>query len=158
MIKAPEIFQRIYEQHGHRCPMSTLGGRMGLAALKRLDVKAGSGLSALFEHGTCAVDGIEIATGCSRLDGSLLVEESGSHAVVVSTAEGCSVRVSLKGTALATAWEYRTADEAFTAGRGELGADELRALQEKKESVLQAVLEKFWTLPDDELLTVEMIP
>jgi formylmethanofuran dehydrogenase subunit E len=157
MTQPPEIFQRIYDQHGHRCPMSTLGGRMGLAALKSFSDTADSLLSVLFEHGTCAVDGIEITTGCSRSTGSLRVEDSGRHSLVVSSGQSRSVRISLNEFALATAWEYRTADEAFNAGKGNLAADELKRLCEQKETVLQTVLEKLWTLPDEALLTVEMI-
>jgi formylmethanofuran dehydrogenase subunit E len=142
MIQTPEIFQRIYQQHGHRCPMSTLGGRMGLAALKALDAREDSSLSAVFEHGTCVVDGIEMTTGCSRSSGSLRVEDSGRHSVVVQFGEKMSVRVSLNEFALATAWEYRTADDAFTAGKGSLPAEELQRLHEQKETVLQSVLER----------------
>jgi hypothetical protein len=58
---------------------------------------------------------------------------------------------------LATAWEYRVADEAFDAGKGTLPADELKVLYEQKESVLQTVLERLWTLPDETLLTVEIV-
>ncbi|MBE0502367.1 MAG: hypothetical protein IBX47_13115 [Desulfuromonadales bacterium] len=137
--------------------MSTLGGRMGLAALKALDVREGSALSVIFEHGTCAVDGIEVATGCSRTSGSLRVDDFGRHTVVVRSAAGDSVRVSLNAFALATAWEYRTADEAFSAGKGSLSAEEIQHLHEQKETVLQSVLERLWTLPDETLLITEMV-
>ena len=157
MIQPPELFQRIYQQHGHRCPMSTLGGRMGLAAVKKLELGRGDALTVVFEHDTCAVDGIEVATGCSRRGGNLTVEAAGRHALVARLRDGHGVRVSLNENALATAWEYRTADEAFAAGKGLLGADELQALFEKKEAVLQAVLEQFWSLPDEELLNVESV-
>jgi formylmethanofuran dehydrogenase subunit E len=155
MLQTPELFQRIYEKHGHRCPMSTLGGRMGLAALKSFDERSHSELNVVFEHGTCAVDGIEIATGCSRSSGTLQVENSGRHSLVARFGQARSFRVSLNEFALATAWEYRTADEAFNAGKTTLCADELQRLYEKKETILQAVLEKLWTLSDETLLIVE---
>ena len=130
---------------------------MGLAALKLFGDMSESRFSIVFEHGTCAVDGIEIATGCSRSNGSLRVEDSGRHSLVVCSDQGASARITLNDFALATAWEYRTADEAFKACKGNLAADELKRLCEQKETVLQAVLEKLWTLPDEALLTVEMI-
>ncbi len=157
MIPTPEMFQRIYEQHGHRCPMSTLGGRMGLAAVQALEVSSGSFMTAVFEHGTCAVDGIEVATGCSRLSGTLRVEDSGRHTVVVQSAAGDSVRITLNAFALATAWEYRTADAAYNAGKGSLPDAELQRLCAQKEAVLQTVLERLWTLPDESLLTLERL-
>jgi formylmethanofuran dehydrogenase subunit E len=157
MTQTPKIFKRIYDQHGHRCPMSTLGGRMGLAALKSFDGVANSRLSVVFEHGTCAVDGIEITSRCSRSAGTLRVENSGQHSLVMHSGQGSSVRITLNEFALATAWEYRVADEAFNAGKGNLVADELKRLYEQKEIVLQTILEKFWILPDETLLTVEMV-
>ena len=157
MIQPPEIFQKIYQQHGHRCPMSTLGGRLGMAALKSLGAGSDESLKAVFENDTCAVDGIEITTGCLRSTGALRVEVAGKHALVLQSDDGRSVRVGISASALATAWTYRTADEAFNAGKGALPEAELKTLFEHKESVLQAVLEKFWTFPDKDLLTVEML-
>lgn len=155
MTQPPEIFQRIYQQHGHRCPMSTLGGRMGLAAMRLSEVEAEENLTVVFEHGTCAVDGIEVTTGCSRSTGSLLVEDSGRHSLIIRSGERQSIRISLNKFALATAWEYRTANEAFNTAKGAVTGDELTVLHEQKETVLQTVLEQFWTLPDEMLLTVE---
>ena len=157
MVQPPEVFQRIYQQHGHRCPMSTLGGRLGLAALSALDVEPGSDMTAVFENDTCAVDGIELTIGCLQSTGALRVEDTGSHALTVRTENGMSVRVTISESALATAWEYRTVDEQFNAGRGTLDAEELKVLHEKKETVLQNVLAKFWSLPDEKLLKVEML-
>ena len=130
---------------------------MGLAALKALGVKVNIGLTAIFEQDTCAVDGIEMTIGCSRSVGSLKVKMSGKPSLIVQTEEGQSVQIGLNEHALATAWEYRTLDEAFNAGKGTLPVNELKSLHEQKEAVLQTVLEKFWTLSDEALLTVEMI-
>ena len=157
MTQPPEIFQRIYQRHGHRCPMSTLGGRMGLAAMNNLGVESGSGMSAIFENDTCAADGIELTTGCLRSTGTLQVKDAGRHSLVIRSGTGKSVRVTIGESALATAWEYRMADAAFNAGRGNVDAEALKALCDKKENVLQAVLEKFWSLPDRELLDLEML-
>ncbi len=156
MLQPPEIFQKIYKKHGHRCPMSTLGGRMGLAVLNTLGVESGSGMSAVFENDTCAADGIELTTGCLRSTGALRVEDAGRHSLIVQAEDGRGVKVMIRESALATAWEYRMADEAFNAGRGNIDAEELKALYDKKETVLQTILEKFWTLPDEALLNVEM--
>ena len=157
MVEPPAIFKKIYNQHGHRCPMSTLGGRLGMAALSALDVDPGNCMEAVYENDTCAVDGIELTTGCLQSTGALRVEYTGKHVLIVRSGNGMSVRVTIRESALATAWEYRTADELFNAGRGTLDAEKLKALHEKKETILQTVLEKFWSLPDDELLRVEML-
>lgn len=43
--------------------MSTLGGRLGMAALQALDEGVGE-VAATYGTDTCAVDGIAVATGC----------------------------------------------------------------------------------------------
>ena len=58
----PPLFARIYARHGHRCPMSTLGGRLGLAALNALGETDGE-LKAVFANRTCAIYGITAVTG-----------------------------------------------------------------------------------------------
>ena len=65
MTQPPDIFQRIYARHGHRCPMSTLGGRMGLAAMTTLGPQPVESLEARYAHDTCAVDGIDVITSYS---------------------------------------------------------------------------------------------
>ena len=154
MTQPPEIFQRIYHRHGHRCPMSTLGGRMGLAAMKVLGPQPVEMLEARYAHDTCAVDGIEVTTGCSRANGRLTVAPTGAHVLSVFSGER-GVVVALREETLATAWRYRKADEELEASRGKRSLEELEGLLHLRDRILQEVLEQFWSLPDDELLSVE---
>jgi len=155
MQQPPDIFQRIYARHGHRCPMSTLGGRLGLAAMAALGPQPVERLEARYAHDTCAVDGIEIATGCRRDNGRLTVTPLGAHALSVVAGE-VGVTVSLKDRALEIAWRYRKVDEELEAARGAgRSLDEIEGLVHLRSQVLQEVLELLWTLPDDELLNLE---
>jgi len=155
MTQPPDIFQRIYARHGHRCPMSTLGGRMGLAAMTTLGPQPVESLEARYAHDTCAVDGIEVTTGCSRDNGRLTVAPLGAHALSVYAGER-GVTVSLRDRALEIAWRYRKVDEELEAARGAgRPLDEIEGLVHLRSQVLQAVLEQLWTLPDDALLKLE---
>ena len=73
-----DLFLRIRARHGHYCPMSTLGGRLGMAALGALGDDSGE-LTATYRIDTCAADGIAVATGCLPEEGRLTVRAEGRH-------------------------------------------------------------------------------
>jgi len=60
-----QLFVELAERHGHYCPMSTLGLRVGWAALRRL---RGEIQSATYYEKTCARDGIRLALNLESLD------------------------------------------------------------------------------------------
>lgn len=101
-MTAPDLFLRIRARHGHYCAMSTLGGRLGAAALAALDMVAGE-LNAHYHIDTCAADGIAVATGCFPEERRLVVENAGFHRLELWDANGRGVRAELTATALARA-------------------------------------------------------
>ena len=92
--------------HGHRCWASTVGVRLGLAALNALGAERSGAkqLHAAIEigekHGAmCFADGIQYATGCTMGKGNIEKTHEGKLAVTVTeTATGRSVRVAYKAT------------------------------------------------------------
>jgi formylmethanofuran dehydrogenase subunit E len=144
------LFDEIYTRHGHRCPMSTLGGRIGYAAAAQ--VVAGERLAVYYAN-TCALDGIRVTTGI----GNPRVIEQGRHTLVlVDRTNGRGVQVSLRPAALDIAWEYRRISEALDRDRAGLDATGLAARQDELAQVLDSVLQRLWTIPDAELL--EIVP
>ncbi len=67
-----QLFIELAEKHGHYCPMSTLGLRIGWAALRRLKAEL---QGATFFAQTCARDGIHLALNYDALQ----VEVQGQH-------------------------------------------------------------------------------
>lgn len=148
-LPPPELFDRIYRRHGHRCPMSTLGGRLGWAALRAL---AGAGeVRGVYFIETCALDGIRETTGCHGA--ALRVENRGEHRLHLACGEG-GVAVALTAEALAVAGRYRLCSEGLERDRPHLPAADLVSREEEKERVLQSVLEELWSLPDGVLLSL----
>jgi len=98
----PELFRQIHDRHGHYCPMSTLGGRLGLAALQSLQSLGVEceALTAVYQIDTCAVDGIAVATGCLPDEGRLVVRNVGRHRLELREACGTGVAVELSAAAL----------------------------------------------------------
>lgn len=102
MFEPPDIFARIRVRHGHFCPMSTLGGRLGLAAMQVLGKVAGE-LVATYYIDTCAADGIALATGCLPEEGRLSICNDGRHRLELRSAGGQGLSAELTAAALGQA-------------------------------------------------------
>lgn len=93
-ILAADLFLLIRARHGHYCAMSTLGGRLGGAALRALGARAGE-VAAIYFIDTCAADGIAVATGLVPV-----VENAGRHRLELRGSDGCGVAAELTEAAL----------------------------------------------------------
>jgi formylmethanofuran dehydrogenase subunit E len=150
MTETPEIFDRIYTRHGHRCPMSTLGGCLGLAAIKWLGDVDGE-LQAIYSNRTCATDGIAETTGCTEEKGSLIVKNDGRHALTLSSAQA-SVEVELTAEALEMAGRYRSLCNRLEKDWDELDADEQARRRAEMDAMLDELLPQFWQAEDQKLV------
>lgn len=146
----PEIFARIYARHGHRCPMSTLGGRLGLAAVKYLG-EAGGEFQAVYSNRTCATDGIAETTGCTEEQGSLVIKNDGRH-VLTLTSGKASVEVGLTIEALEMAGRYRSLCNRLEEGWDMLAADEQLKRRAEMDALLDELLPQFWHAEDQSLV------
>ncbi|MCF6177842.1 MAG: formylmethanofuran dehydrogenase subunit E family protein [Geopsychrobacter sp.] len=119
------MFSALAVQHGHYCPMSTLGLRIGWAAQRRL---VGGTKSAIYKIQTCAVDGIRLA-----LDfGGLQVDTKERHRLLISDQKNNWI-IELRPEALKLAASYRSLDS---------------------ESERDALLKTFRTAPENSLLLI----
>jgi len=114
------LFEALAVKHGHYCPMSTLGLRLGWAARKRLDGKL---LSAAYAAATCAADGIRLAFETENLS----VTDLGLHRLCWVDSFAHHRQIELTPMALELAASYRT----FTSeNERELLLDNLRTADE----------------------------
>lgn len=150
VIEAPAIFVRIYARHGHRCPMSTLGGRLGLAARQALGVDPGP-LRAIYGSRTCALDGIAETTGCGEADGHLRVANDGRHALTLRSADN-AVGFELTTTALEMAGRYRSLCNRLEQGWDDLPGEEQERRRAAMEAMLDELLPQFWQAADEVLV------
>ena len=150
-LPSDALFVEIYRIHGHRCPMSTLGGRLGFAARQRL---AGQEpWTATYYIATCAADGISVMTGCEKSDHSLRIVALERHALWLQGHDGHGVFAELSDKALQLAGDYRILDQSLQKEEARLPPDELRQRQEAKMQAFEELLHKLRTLADDELMT-----
>ncbi len=157
MIEAPEIFARIYEYHGHRCPMSTLGGRLGLAAMAQPQLQKET-LRAIYHSRTCALDGIAQITGCNEEDGTMTVTAEGRHLLEIFDASGNALVLSLNDNAMRIAGDYRRLSIELEQNWDELDEEERVARERRREAALDAVLPGLWQAPDADLLDIQVGP
>ena len=115
-----ELYQRLAERHGHYCPMSTLGVRLGEAALQHLKLLPRSDLQLCYLMQTCAADGIRIFLESENFTRELSVEPLEQHRLRCRFAADRELSLQLSAEALQLAAGYRNLDETEKPKRLEL--------------------------------------
>ena len=85
--------------HGHECGGLAWGYKVSLFALEKLNFDRASDeeLVAIVENDSCAVDGVQVVTGCTFGKGNLIFRDYGKHVYTFfnrNTGEG--IRISRK--------------------------------------------------------------
>lgn len=130
--------------------MSTLGGRLGLAAMQQLGDSDGD-LHASYSNRTCALDGIAETTGCSEADGTLIVKVDGRHALTLQSSQ-TSVELELTADALEMAGRYRSLCSRLEDGWDELEAGEQTRRRAEMDALLDELLPRLWHAEDAQLV------
>jgi len=98
-MKLPEDLRQCIAFHGHLCPGVAIGYCAAKLGMRELSAgRAGDEeLIAIVENDTCAVDGIQVLTGCTFGKGNLFFRDYGKMAFTFATrANGRSVRLLLR--------------------------------------------------------------
>lgn len=76
-----KTYEDAVEFHGHSCPGLALGFRVGIAALKWLNSNRSEDeeIVAIVENDSCAVDAIQVMTGCTFGKGNLFFRDIGKR-------------------------------------------------------------------------------
>ncbi len=75
-----KTFEDAVEFHGHACPGLALGYRAALFALETLGKRAADEeLVAIVENNSCAVDAVQLLTGCTFGKGNLIFRDYGKQ-------------------------------------------------------------------------------
>jgi formylmethanofuran dehydrogenase subunit E len=73
-------FKDVVDFHGHTCPGLALGYRVALFALDRIGDRAvDEELVAIVENNSCAVDAVQVITGCTFGKGNLIFRDHGKQ-------------------------------------------------------------------------------
>ena len=106
-----DLYSQLAERHGHYCPMSTLGLRLGIEVVRRLTDVESTDWRFCYQARTCAADGIVMALEQSPLPSALQVEQLGQHLLLCTSVDGGELSLSLSANAMRLAAQYRELDE-----------------------------------------------
>src|SRR4030066_2296880 len=95
-----KTLDQIVEFHGHICPGLVLGYRVSMLALKELGERAeDEELVSIVENNSCAVDAVQVMTGCTFGKGNLIFRDFGKQVYTfIKRPSGKAVRISIDWT------------------------------------------------------------
>ncbi|MEW6053389.1 MAG: FmdE family protein [Nitrospirota bacterium] len=95
-----KTFDEVVDFHGHACPGLALGYRVALAALKEFGHRSeDEELVAIVENSSCAVDAVQVVTGCTFGKGNLIFRDFGKQVYTfIRRPSGRGIRITVNWT------------------------------------------------------------
>ena len=92
-----KTYDEIVDFHGHSCPGLALGYRVSLCALREFKGRSeDEELVAIVENNSCAVDAVQVMTGCTFGKGNLIFRDYGKQVYTfIKRPSGKSLRISV---------------------------------------------------------------
>ncbi|MGF7118996.1 FmdE family protein [Methanobacterium oryzae] len=149
-------YSDVTEFHGHVCPGSAMGYKAAEIAIKELSSKKAvdEELVCITENDTCAVDAIQVVTGCTFGKGNLIFYDYGKQAYTFINRETeDAVRVSLKNTFNVANIDPELSKLRQKVKAGESSEEEKVELGKRLNIISEAII----NLPDDEIFNIEHI-
>ena len=93
-----KTYDEIVDFHGHSCPGLALGYRVALRALSEFKGRSeDEELVAIVENSSCAVDALQVVTGCTFGKGNLIFRDFGKQVYTfIKRPSGKSIRISIQ--------------------------------------------------------------
>jgi len=135
-------FEEVIRFHGHSCPGLALGYRVSLAALKAMDrgkISEDEELVAIVENDSCAVDAIQLVTGCTFGKGNLIFRDYGKQVYTfLKRPSGNGVRISID---VILPEETKREKELWKRyGRGDRSEEVVQAVHDRKAKKTKVIL------------------
>lgn len=130
----------IIEFHGHICPGLVLGYRVSELALKELGERAkDEELVAIVENNSCAVDAVQIMTGCTFGKGNLIFRDYGKQVYTfIKRPSGEGLRISVSWESPSETKEEKKMWKRYM--KGDRSDDVLKAVHDRKSRKIDAIL------------------
>ena len=137
--------------HGHTCPGLAIGYRVSELALREMGGRdVDEELVAVVENDSCAVDAVQVMTGCTFGKGNLVFRDHGKQVYTfIRRATGDTMRVSVEWTAPEEAPEETEAWRMYSGG--DRTEEVLELIHARKSTKIKAIMEA----PDEELFKVD---
>lgn len=136
-------FDDVTDFHGHSCPGLAYGYRVAAAAMKEMDMKNVSQdeeVVAIVENNSCAVDAIQVLTGCTFGKGNLIFRDYGKQVYTfIKRPSGEAIRISVDLPSLEETGEEKEMWRRYS--EGDRTDDVLKAVHDRKARKIRAILE-----------------
>ena len=134
-------FEEVVHFHGHVCPGLAFGFRVAQAALEVMGERSlDEELVAVVENRSCAVDAIQVVSGCTFGKGNLVLRDYGKQVYTfLKRPQGEGVRISVKWIAPPEDQEMTSWWQRFS--QGDRSAEVTRAIRAHKGRKVQAILQ-----------------
>jgi formylmethanofuran dehydrogenase subunit E len=149
-------FEEVTKFHGHVCPGSALGYRAAEAGMKELSQNRAPDeeIVTIVENDSCAVDAIQVVTGCTMGKGNLIFQNHSKQVYTfLNRKDGLGVRVALKNSFDVGNLEPKLNPLRKKASQGTASIPEKEELQTLMSKVTRKILE----MPLDEIFQVQRI-
>ncbi len=132
-------FADVVKFHGHACPGLAFGFRVSKVALRETGRARDEELVAVVENNSCAVDAIQVVTGCTFGKGNLIFEDYGKQVYTfIKRPTGEAVRI-------AVIWKAPAEDEQTTKmwkrfDQGDRSKEVMQAIKARKATKMKGIL------------------
>lgn len=142
-----KTLDEIKEFHGHICPGLAIGYRVSLLALRKLGERAeDEELVAVVENDSCAVDAVQVMTGCTFGKGNLVFRDYGKQVYTfIRRPSGDALRVSVNWVSPEETGEEKAAWDRYM--KGDRSEETLKVVHARKSRKIDSVL----NAPEEEL-------
>jgi len=143
-------FEDVIEFHGHSCPGLAIGYRVSIFALKELGERASDEeLVAIVENNSCAVDAVQVVTGCTFGKGNLIFKDYGKQVYTfIKRPSGDGIRISVDWKSPEETDEEKRMWDRYM--KGDHSEEVLRTVHDRKAKKINLIL----NAKDEELLKV----
>ncbi len=141
-------FEDVIRFHGHACPGLALGYRVAELALRELGERArDEELVAVVENNSCAVDAIQVMTGCTFGKGNLIFKDYGKQVYTfIKRSTGEALRLSVRWTPPPETDQERQMWKRYA--EGDRSEEVLKTVHDRKTRKMKSILDA----EDDELI------
>lgn len=145
-----KTLDEVREFHGHMCPGLAIGYRVSRLALRELGERAeDEELVAVVENDSCAVDAVQVMTGCTFGKGNLIFRDYGKQVYTfVRRPSGEALRVSVNWVSPEETEQEKAAWERYM--EGDRSEATLKVVHDRKSRKVEAVLKA----PEEELFEI----
>jgi formylmethanofuran dehydrogenase subunit E len=145
-----KTLDEIVEFHGHICPGLVLGYRVSMLALNEFDERAeDEELVAIVENNSCAVDAVQVMTGCTFGKGNLIFRDYGKQVYTfIKRPSGDGLRIAIIWESPPETDEEKKMWEKYM--RGDRSDEVIRAVHARKSRKIDTILHA----KDEELFNI----